>query len=163
MIARSKLRHKQSMVSPALPLAGPIWETDLVNAMTSTGSFALATLLPSRGSMRIWWHLSGWSSLPSPIYLPTKEQIQIHERVCVWVRKFQMQLTCSRVPLSSEFKILIKCLMAGEIPRSSSHATARHLHINTSFFRKIRAFRSSRLLSEYPKNGHDPHDECAPK
>ena len=47
--------------------------------------------------------------------------------------------------LSSKSKASSKCLMAGEILRSSSHATARHLHINTSFFRKVRAFHSYRL------------------
>jgi len=44
--------------------------------------------------------------------------------------------------LSSKSKASSKCLMAGKIPRSSSHATARNLHINTSAPRRILVFHS---------------------
>jgi len=42
----------------------------------------------------------------------------------------------------SGFKFLSKCLMAGEIPRSSSHATGRNVHISTSALRRFLAFHS---------------------
>ena len=90
MSASPKTMRHCGMVAPAVPLAAPIWNTDSEDPMTSTVSFVLATLLLYHGSMRIWWHLSGWSSLPSPTYLSTKDQIQIHERAWVWAQKKQI-------------------------------------------------------------------------